>query len=420
MTDVAILHDRFPGIGGGEEFAIEAARVLDAPIYTTYVAGGTDIPADVDVIPFQQSKYTSLPWRPLLEWKNEGMNPLETLNVALDITDAHPDLALYDVILESAPLSKYYVPQVGQRVVHYPHSPPRWLYDLYRDRLSSFKKPFVEAGVKAYAKGWRALDKEANDYVDQFVANSELVRDRIRRFYGRDATVVYPPVTGNWRNDGDDGYFVTWSRLAPEKRIDLVAKAFAGLDERLVIAGDGKQREQLEEFAAAYDNIEVRGYVDDIESLVARATAVVYAPKQEDFGLVGAETMMAGKPLLGVDEGFTRYQVEGGRTGLLFEPTVASIRETVRRFDPADFDPVEIRQAARCYEYDCFEENLKAVVAETAAADVGQQPLEPDRPGVDHPPGTSLQRNRRPQSTDEQIRNVDETVENGLEEVTDQ
>ncbi|MDS0475776.1 glycosyltransferase [Natrinema sp. 1APR25-10V2] len=371
MTDVAILHDRFPGIGGGEEFAIEAARVLDAPIYTTYVAEGTEIPDDVHVFPFKQEKYTSLPWRPFLEWKNEGMNPLETLNVALDMTAAHPDLAHYDVVLESAPLSKYYVPEVDQRIVHYPHSPPRWLYDLYRDRLSSFRKPFVEAGVKAYAKGWRALDKEANDYVDQFVANSELVRDRIRRFYDRDATIVYPPVTGDWRNEGDDGYFVTWSRLAPEKRIDLIAKAFAGLDERLVIAGDGQQREQLEQFAARYDNIEVRGYVEDIESLVARATAVVYAPKQEDFGLVGAETMMAGKPLLGVDEGFTRYQVQGGRTGLLFEPTIESIRDTVRRFDPADFDPVEIRQAARRYEYDRFAENLRAVVAETAAADVG-------------------------------------------------
>ncbi|ELZ19442.1 group 1 glycosyl transferase [Haloterrigena salina JCM 13891] len=369
-ANVAILHDRFPGIGGGEEFAIEAARVLESPIYTTYVAAGTDIPDDVEVIPFQQAKYTSLPWRPFLEWKNEGMNPLETLNVALDMTDAHPDLADYDVILESAPLSKYYVPEVGQRIVHYPHSPPRWLYDLYRDRLSGFDAPFVQTGLKAYAKGWRALDKEANDYVDQFVANSELVRDRIRRFYDRDAKVVYPPVTGDWRNEGDDGYFVTWSRLAPEKRIDTIAKAFAGLDERLVIAGDGEQREALEAFAENYDNIEVRGYVEDIESLVARATAVVYAPKQEDFGLVGAEAMMAGKPLLGVNEGFTRYQVQSARTGLLFEPTIESIRETVRRFDPDDFDSAEIRAEARRYEYDRFAAGLREVVAETAATEI--------------------------------------------------
>ncbi|ELY86901.1 glycosyltransferase [Natrinema altunense] len=383
MTDVAILHDRFPGIGGGEEFAIEAARVLDAPIYTTYVAADTELPPDIEVIPFQQSKYTSLPWRPFLEWKNEGLNPLETLNVALDLTDAHPALTEYDVVLESAPLSKYYVPDVGQRIVHYPHSPPRWLYDLYRDRLSSFQLPFVGIGLKAYAKAWRALDKEANDYVDRFVANSELVRDRIRQFYDRDAAVVYPPVTGDWRNEGDDGYFVTWSRLAPEKRIDLIATAFAGLDERLVIAGDGEQRDRLEAVAANSDNIEVRGYVEDIESLVARATAVVYAPKREDFGLVGAEAMMAGKPLLGVDEGFTRYQVREGRTGLCFEPTVASVRETVRRFDPDDFDADEIRAAARRYEYDRFAAGLREVVAETAAVDA---PPDSDRADDAHGP----------------------------------
>ncbi|KYH25540.1 glycosyltransferase Gtf1 [Halalkalicoccus paucihalophilus] len=369
---VAILHDRFPGIGGGEAFAIEAARVLDAPIYTAYVAEGTEIPEDVTVIPFRQSKYTALPFGPFLEWKNEGMNPFETLNVALDMTDAHPELGEYDVILESAPLSKYYVPDVDQRIVHYPHSPPRWLYDLYRDRLASFRRPGVEAVIKGYAKLWRALDKEANDYVDRFVANSELVRDRIRRYYDEDATVVYPPVTGDWRNEGDEGYFLTWSRLAPEKRIDLIAKAFTRLDERLVIAGDGQQREAIERIAAGHDNIEVRGYVEDIETLVARCRAVVYAPKQEDFGLVGAEAMSAGKPLVGVNEGFTTYQVEPGVTGLRFEPTVGSLRETVRAFDSRDFDSREIREVAERYRYERFERDLREVVEEANTANEGE------------------------------------------------
>ena len=370
-VSVAVLHDRFPGMGGGERFAVEAARVLDAPIFTTYVAGGTDLPGDVTVVPMEQSKYTRGLSGRLLEWKNEGMNPLETLSVALDMTDAHPDLERYDVVLESAPLSKSYVPTVDQTVVHYPHSPPRWLYDSYRDRLGALDYPGVGFAVRGYAKLWRALDKEANDYVDRFVANSELVRDRIRRFYGEDAAVVYPPVTGDWRDDGDDGYFVTWSRLVPEKRMDLVVEAFAGLDERLLVAGDGPERERLERMAAGHDNVEVRGYVDDIEGLVARATAVVYAPKDEDFGLVGAEALSAGKPLLGVNEGFTQHQVVEGTTGLRFEPTVASLRETVRRFDPDEFDADEIRDFAGRYDYASFAENLQTVVrrAHVAAAD---------------------------------------------------
>lgn len=362
LPSVAILHDRFPQIGGGEKFAIEAARTLDAPIYTMYVYPGTEIPNDVRVVPIKQKKYTRGLSGRLLAWKNEGSNPLETLSVAMDMTDAHPDLTEYDVILESAPLSKNYVPTVDQRIVHYPHSPPRWLYDLYRDRMESFDYPGVRFALKTYAKWWRALDKEANDYVDTFVANSELIRDRIERYYDREAEVVYPPVTGDWRNEGDDGYFVTWSRLAPEKRMPLLADAFTELDERLVIAGDGADRTKLERIARGHDNIEIRGFVEDIESLVARSTAVIYAPVQEDFGLVGAEALMAGKPLLGVNEGFTKYQVEEGVTGELFEPNVDSIRKIGRGFDSMEYDSGEIQKYAKEYSYESFQKGLRAAV----------------------------------------------------------
>jgi glycosyltransferase involved in cell wall biosynthesis len=363
-ASVAILHDRFPGIGGGEKFAIEAARVLDAPVYTMYVYPGTDVPDDIEVIPIRQEKYTGWLSKRVLGWRNEGANPLETLSVAMDMTDAHPDLVKYDVVLSSAPLSKNYVPTTDQRVIHYPHSPPRWLYDLFRERMSSFDYPVVRFVLKAYAKWWRALDKEANDYVDTFVANSELIRDRIQQFYDEDAEVVYPPITGDWRNEGDDGYFATWSRLAPEKRIDLIVEAFTELDERLIIAGSGKEHEKIEAMADGHDNIEIRGFVEDIESLVANATAVVYAPKQEDFGMVGAETMMAGKPLLGVDEGFTRYQVEPGVTGERFDATVDGIRKTVESFDAEQYDSDDIQRRAERYRYAEFELGLARVVEE--------------------------------------------------------
>jgi len=173
---------------------------------------------------------------------------------------------------------------------------------------------------------------------------------------------VYPPITGDWRNEGDNGYFITWSRLAPEKRIDLIVEAFTELDERLIVAGDGEQREKLEEMARGHDNIEIRGYVDDIESLVASATAVIYAPKQEDFGMVGAEAMMAGKPLLGVNEGFTAYQVEPGVTGELFDSTPDAIRKTVCKFDSKKYDSEEIKDVAQRYSYNEFKYGLKKTV----------------------------------------------------------
>ncbi|ODR79577.1 glycosyl transferase family 1 [Haladaptatus sp. W1] len=354
-------------MGGGERFAIEAARVLDAPIYTMYVAGDVSVPDDVTIVPIRQEKYTRGLSGRLLEWKNEGMNPLETLSVAVDLTDAHDELATYDVLLESAPLSKSYVPPVEQTVLHYPHSPPRWLYDLFRERLSEFDYPGVGFALKGYAKAWRTLDKEGNEYVDRFVANSELVRDRIQRYYDREAAVVYPPVTGDWRNEGDDGYFVTWSRLAPEKRIDLIVDAFAGLEERLLVVGDGEERERLERKARGLENVELRGYVPNVEDLVSRANAVVYAPKNEDFGLVGAEALTAGKPLIGVNEGYTRHQVVEGRTGIRFDPTIGSLREAVERFDPDDFDAEEIQRFARRYDRSTFAESLLELVNRTHA-----------------------------------------------------
>lgn len=363
MTDdVAILHDRFPTLGGSETFAIEAARVLDAPIYTMYVADEVDVPEDVSIHSIHQSKYASGVSGRILEWKSSGMNPLESASVAMDLTQGTSELDQYDTLLESGPLSKYYVPRTNQTVIHYPHSPPRWLYDMFRDRMADFDYPVVGFAARAYAKLWRALDKEAVDYVDTFVANSELIRDRIWRYYRREAEVIYPPITGDWRNESDEGYFITWSRLDSEKRVDLIVEAFQGLDERLVVAGDGEQRETLEEMAQGHDNIEVRGYVADIEALVARATAVVYAPKQEDFGLVGAEALRAGKPLIGVDEGFTRSQVEEGVTGVTFEPEVASLREAIRTFDSSSFDETEIQQFAKRYRYEVFRDRLREVV----------------------------------------------------------
>jgi len=365
QDSVAILHDRFSIIGGSETFAIEAARVLDAPIFTMYVEPDLDVPSDVEIHAIYQPKYTRGLSGRLLDWKNNGMNPFESASVAIDMTQGCDELIKYDVLLESGPLSKFYVPETHQRIVHYPHSPPRWLYDLFRDRMKRLDYPGIAVGARAYAKLWRTLDKEAVDYVDTFVGNSELIRDRIRRYYGRDAEVVYPPVTGDWRNEGDDGYFLTWSRLDPEKRIDLIVEAFQGLDYRLVVAGDGQERQKLERMAEEHDNIDIRGFVKDIESLAAKSTAVVYAPRQEDFGLVGAETLSAGKPLLGVDEGFTKNQVEEGVTGLLFDPSVESLRETVRAFDPSQFDPETIQSITEQYRYETFEADLREVVFES-------------------------------------------------------
>jgi len=164
---------------------------------------------------------------------------------------------------------------------------------------------------------------------------------------------------------GDDGYFVTWSRLAPEKRIDLIVEAFTELDERLIVAGDGEQRKNS---SVWHEAITISRYGDSLRisnRWLLNTTAVVYAPKDEDFGMVGAEAMMAGKPLLGVNEGFTKYQIEPDVTGELFAPTIGSLRDTVLRFNSSTFHKERIQELADRYDYKEFECDIVELIERT-------------------------------------------------------
>lgn len=361
---IAILHDRMAQMGGGTQFALEAARVLNAPIYTMYVNPDWEQPDDITIHTLQQDRYTTGLTGKLLEWKESGGNPLEGLGVMIDMAEASEELEQYDVILQSGSMAKSYLPAPHQTIINYPHSPPRWLYDLYRERINRTSIPGVGLVFRVATRILRALDKSANAHVDKFIANSEIVSDRIKRYYNRESGVVYPPITTDWEPMGDDGYFVAWSRLAPEKRMHLIVEAFQGLDEQLVIAGTGSEQSRLEDLAEGHDNIEIRGYVEDIQSLVGNATAVVYTPVEEDFGMVAAEGLMAGKPVLGVKEGYTQHQIEPGVTGELFDPTTESIRETVQSFDPDDYGTDVILDRAEKYSYETFAQELTDAVVD--------------------------------------------------------
>jgi glycosyltransferase involved in cell wall biosynthesis len=370
-ASVAVLHDEFSVRGGAEKLVIAAARALDAPVFTSFVAPEVEIPDDVEVTPLKQSKYSSslvsrLPGSSKLAGTSNFLGrEVRFINQVLDFSDAD-ELLGFDVIVGSGNASKHYTPTTEQKIVHYTHTPPRYYYDLFRYATGYVDDyPLLPEALKVYCKLLRVFDKEANDCIDRFVANSEVVRDRVRRFYDEEAEVIYPPVPGDWRNEGDEGYFVTWSRLDPKKRTDMIIEAFAELDEQLIVAGTGPEEARLAELAEGHANIQMRGYVDDIEGLVSRATAVVYAPLEEDFGLVGAEALRAGKPLIGVDEGFTRYQVTP-ETGITFSPSVDALVDAIESFDPAAFDPEEIQAVAERYEYEQFEAGIRRIVEEVS------------------------------------------------------
>jgi glycosyltransferase involved in cell wall biosynthesis len=240
-----------------------------------------------------------------------------------------------------------------------------WDFDTYVDReqvggaAQRLVRPFL-----GRLQGW---ERAAAEQVDAFIAISNEVRARIRRFYGRESTVIHPPVdtcrftaADPARSQGD--YFLIVSRLIPYKRIDLAVQAFKHLGLPLWIAGDGRDRASLE--AIAGRNVRFLGRVPDEElgRLLANCRAFVF-PGLEDFGIAPVEAMAAGKPVIAYAGGGALDTIVEGVTGVFFrEQKAESLADAVLRFDETAFDPATIRAHARSFDVTVFKEHLQAFI----------------------------------------------------------
>jgi glycosyltransferase involved in cell wall biosynthesis len=198
--------------------------------------------------------------------------------------------------------------------------------------------------------------------VNHFIANSENVAAKIRRLYGKPATVIYPPVDCKrfYIRGPQSSYYLIVSALVPYKRIDIAVAAFNQLGRPLKIVGAGPLRRRLER--SAESNIEFLGWVDEnrLEALYAECQALIF-PGEEDFGIVPLEAQASGRPVIGYGEGGLQETVipldgcedsnreSAGPTGVFFtEQTPTALIEAVNRFEHMreSFDPAKIRQHA--------------------------------------------------------------------------
>jgi len=206
--------------------------------------------------------------------------------------------------------------------------------------------------------------------MDVLVANSHNVRDRVRRYLGREAEVVYPPVDVGrhaWR--GQEGFYLSAARLDPLKRVDVVVAAFAQMPEaRLVVASDGPDGPRIRRLASGHANIELLGPVDEgtLARLLGTCIATVYVPRDEDFGMSPVESMAAGKPVIGVDEGGLRETVLPGETGLLLPPefTVEELRQAVRFLDATTAQDMRAacEERAEAFDAQLFTTRMRALL----------------------------------------------------------
>jgi glycosyltransferase involved in cell wall biosynthesis len=239
----------------------------------------------------------------------------------------------YDVAVYSGFYTPLAVP-VAKKNVLYCHTPPRFVYDQRDFYLAAIPAP-LRPVLNAFSAYLQPRYEAAVRRMDVVLTNSHNVRRRIQTFLGVDATVVYPPCDTErfrWLEQGD--YYLSTARLDPLKRVDQIVRAFLQMpDKTLVVASGGSELRTLKKIAGGAANIHFTGWVDEarLANLVGRALAVIYLPKDEDFGMSPVEAMAAGKPVIGVAEG-----------GLL-----ESITEESGILLAADFDIEAIKKAVR-------------------------------------------------------------------------
>jgi glycosyltransferase involved in cell wall biosynthesis len=359
-VSVAIAHDYLTQRGGAERVVVSMLRAFpDAPVHTTLYEPSLTFSefADADVHPSVLNRVG------LLRRNHRLAFPLLAPTVGGMQVDA-------DVVLCSTSGWAHGVQSDGAKVV-YCHSPARWLYqtDRYVARMPLGARP----AIAALGSPLRRWDRRSARTASRYLVNSTHVARSVQDVYGLDAEVLPPPPA--LTPDGEvepvaglePGFFLCVSRLLPYKNVDSVVAAFRSLRQRLVVVGDGPDRERLSQLAGP--NVRLLGSVDDarLRWLYANATALV-AASYEDFGLTPLEAASFGKPVAVLRYGGFMDTVAEGATGVFFDrPDPTEIAAAVAVTAGTPWDTAALRAHAERFAEARFVSRLQEVVREAAA-----------------------------------------------------
>jgi glycosyltransferase involved in cell wall biosynthesis len=270
------------------------------------------------------------------------------------------DLSEFDLVISSASaFAKGVRTAKGALHVCYCHSPSNfvWRPQAY---FTSRRSRLISAPLRAWLRAW---DLRAAARPAVFIANSDVVAGRIRAFYGRDASVIPPPIEPSWfvPHDANDFYLVV-CRLVEPKRVDLAVKACSHLGVPLVIVGEGRAGAGLRALAGSGVRFEGRVSDDRLRALYSGARAVL-VPAEEDFGLVPVEAQAAGTPVIAYDAGGARETVIDGITGIRFAPqTVEALVAAMKRLERQRWNRSTIQANAARFAKDRFRRDLMALI----------------------------------------------------------
>lgn len=285
------------------------------------------------------------------------------------------DLSAYDLVIssESGP-AKGVVTRPDALHICYCHSPMRYVWDMYHAYLDRAGR-VVRTLFPLIAHWLRVWDRVAADRVDVFVANSSFIAARIRKFYRRDAEIIYPPVsTAAFSHEQERGdYYLCLGQLVAYKRADIAVDAFNQLQLPLVVIGEGETFDELK--ARAGPNVRFLGRqpFSVVKAHLEQCKALIF-PGVEDFGIVPVEAMAAGAPVIAYGRGGALDTVVDGKTGILFgEQSVAALAAAVRELESGAvrFEPAVLRRHALGFDKAIFKQRISALVERALGQQAG-------------------------------------------------
>jgi glycosyltransferase involved in cell wall biosynthesis len=357
---VALVHDFLLDLRGAERVFLAMCDLWpEADIYTAvYDPEGTEGRFEergVQASFLQRLKPTSRTFRALLPLYPAAIESF--------------DLSAYDLVVSSSSAWAHAVIcDVDTVHVSYCHNPFRYAWNDRDRTLAERFDPVSRAALRHLFRRWRQWDWIAAQRVDRYLANSRATQRRIHSYWGRESTVVYPPVdTARFApvDTPGDSYLVL-SELMRHKRIDLAIEAFNKLRLPLTVAGDGPEARRLRRMAGPTITFTGRVSDDEAARLFATCRALV-VPSVEEFGIVAVEAQAAGRPVLAVQAGGTCETVVDGVTGRFWSGDSDALADAVLQFDPGSIDPAACVENAERFARAAFAEALPREVAEALA-----------------------------------------------------
>jgi len=351
---VAVVAEELTQLGGAE-------RVLDAimeifpkaPIYTLvwdkektqHKYDHFDVrPSCIQKLPFGVKKYKW--YLPFMPWAIESLNLKE-----------------FDLIISSSSaLIKGIKTHKQQTHICYCHTPTRYLWSDTKDYLKTAPIPFfikpIMPLVTYFLRQW---DLKASGRPDFLIANARNIQAKIKKYYGRDSDVIYPPINcDQFKISSKIGdYFLLLARLEPYKKADLVIDAFNGMpDKKLIIVGSGTKKAEWEK--SAQPNITFTGRVSDelLNKYYSECLAFIH-PQEEDFGITALEAQSSGRPVIAYKKGGALETIIEKNTGEFFFPqTVSALQKVVKTFNSQKYDSQKIRAHALLFDKSIFKDKL--------------------------------------------------------------